>query len=527
MLVVVTMRQFSRALALATLAGALFAVPAHAGQVILVDGDHAVRENDPNVPAKAEIALPPAGPVAPFGVASAAGTGASAVAGRAWQRARGSAKRPKPRADRRAVYNVLKRELRAKKISAASYRRWRAWYVRALRTYRGLRGARRTQLGYVIDSVEALALGNMLSPTRMPAAFVQLERNRRYWRSLPFPGARDQVSFKGSEVLYVYFPGEGLQLHPLSTFKKANNMHATCERQEPTCDLVGLRRLLDEMEALAVRRSRNFIAWEYSFHFDGGTPPWISGMADATGIQAYGRAADLLGEPHYFDVAREAMGAFETLPPLGVRTTGFAGGVHYLQYSFAPRLYIFNAFLQSLIGLHDFGRIAGDQRATKLFEEAEPEAQEEIPLSDVGDWSRYSYRGPEANGDYHELLREFLASMCTRRLGQLYCEYADRYRGYQVDPPELTYTGPELTTAKQLTAIRFQVSKLSAVEAKVYRGDKLVFSRLATFRRGVGAFAWRPRGPGLFTVRLGAKELRTGLGKKDKASSEIEVEPAQ
>ena len=114
----------------------------------------------------------------------------------------------------------------------------------------------------------------------------------------------------------------------------------------------------------------------------------------------------------------------------------------------------------------------------------------------MGDWSRYSYRGPEATRDYHELLREFLASMCTRRLGELYCEYADRYRGYQVDPPELTYTGPDVTTAKQLTSIRFRVSKLSAVEAKVYRGSKLVFDKLATFRRGVGAFAWRPRGPG-------------------------------
>jgi hypothetical protein len=508
MLVVVTMRQFSRTLALAAAATVLLAAPAHAGSVILVDGNRAVRVNDPDVPSKAEIALPPAGAAsARFGVASAA-------------------RRPtKPRADRRAVYSALKRALRSKRISTASYARWRGWYVRAVRTYRRLRGARRDQLGYVIDSVESLALRNMLSPTRMPAAFVQLERNRRYWRVLAFPAARDQVSFKGSEVLYVYFPGEGLQLHPLSTFKKANNMHGTCERQEPGCDLAGLRRLLDEMETLAVRRSRNFIAWEYAFHFDGGTPPWISGMADATGIQAYARAADLLGEPHYFAVAREAIGAFETLPPLGVRTTGFAGGVHYLQYSFAPRLYIFNAFLQSLIGLRDFGRIAGDERATNLYLEAEPEARLEIPLSDVGDWSRYSYRGPEATRDYHELLRELLASMCTRRLGELYCDYAGRYRGYQVDPPELTYTGPALTTAKRLTAIRFEVSKLSAVEANVYRGDKLVFSRLATFRRGVGAFAWRPRAPGLFTVRLGAKELRTGLGKKDKATTEIEVEP--
>jgi hypothetical protein len=30
----------------------------------------------------------------------------------------------------------------------------------------------------------------------------------------------------------------------------------------------------------------------------------------------------------------------------------------------------------------------------------------------------------------------------------------------------------------------------------------------------------------MFTVRLGAKELRTGLGKKDRAATEIEVEPA-
>lgn len=517
MLVVVRMSQFSRALALGVVAAVIAAAPAQAGQVSVVDGNHAKRVNDPDVPSKAEIALPPARGSA---IASTARGDAGA---RAWALARSSAKQ---RPDRRAVYNALKRALRSKRISTASSRRWRGWYVRAIRTYRHLRGARRAQLGYVIDSVEALALGDMLSPTRMPAAFVGLERNRLYWRSLPFPAARDQVSFKGSEVVYVYFPGEGLQLHPLTTFKKANNMHGACERQEASCDKAGLRRLLDEMESLAVQRSPKFIAWEYGFHFDGGTPPWISGMADATGIQAYGRAADLLGDPHYDEVARKALGAFETLPPLGVRTTGFAGGVHYLQYSFAPRLYIFNAFLQSLIGLHDFGRIAGDAQATELYDEAEPEAREEIPFSDVGDWTRYSYRGPEANRDYHELLREFLASMCTRRLGELYCEYADRYRGYQVDPPVLTYSGPEQTVAKQLTSIRFQVSKLSAVEAKVYRGDKLVFDKLATFRRGVGAFAWRPRGPGVFTVRLGAKELRTGLGKKDKAATEIEVEPA-
>jgi hypothetical protein len=521
------MRQMPRTIALAAAAALLAAAPAHAGQVILVEGDRAVRVNDPAVPSKREVALPfPGGrDRAPAIVAarSAPATSAARRARGSWRRARGSAPR---RADRRAVYRALERNRRRGRIATGDYRRWRRWYVQALRTYRRLRGARREQLGYVIDSVEALALSRRLGVTRMPAAFVQLDRNRRYWRALPYPGVGDQVSFKGSEVLYQYFPGEGLQLHPLSTFKKANNMHGACERGEPSCDQAGLRRLLDEMTELAVRRSRNFIAWEYAFHFGGGSPPWISGMAQATGIQALARGAGLLAEPRYIETARAGLAAFQTPPPTGVRTGGPAGGVHYLQYSFAPRLYIFNAFLQALIGLYDFGRLAGEPLAAQLYGEAEPEARAEVPLSDVGDWSRYSYRGAESSRDYHELLREFLASMCSRRLGPLYCDYAERYRGYQVDPPELVYTGPETATQDEQTSIRFEVSKLSAIELKVYRGQQLVFSRLATFRRGGGAFAFRPEAPGALTVQLAAKELRTGLGKKDRATAELDVQPA-
>jgi hypothetical protein len=278
------------------------------------------------------------------------------------------------------------------------------------------------------------------------------------------------------------------------------------------------------MSDLGVRRGRRFIAWEYLFHFGGGSPPWMSGMAQATGIQALARASDLLGEPEYLAVARQALGAFSARPPRGVRTRGPGGGVHYLQYSFAPRLYIFNAFMQSLIGLYDYFRITGDGRAERLFRRAEPEARAELPLSDVGDWSRYSYAGAESTSDYHELLRELLASMCSRRLGEPYCEYSRRYRGYQVDPPVLRYLGPDVATPDEWTSIRFSVSKLSAVEVKVYRGGGLVFERLATFRRGNGSFALRPRGPGLLTVRLAAKELRTGLGKRDRTTGEISVE---
>jgi D-glucuronyl C5-epimerase-like protein len=489
------------------------ATPAHAGQVIVVDGDRAQRVEDPAVPTRAEAALG-----LPMG-------GRAAVAGAASARAAARRGRAASRRGRNAVYAALRKQLRRKTIKKSDYRRWRATYVRSVRTLRRLSGARASQLRYVLTSVESLALRRRLGASRMPIAFLQLERNRQYWPKLRYPAVGDQVSFRGSEVLFQYFAGQGLQLHPLSTFKKANHLHGFCERAEPTCDQEALRSILDEMTTLAVKRGRGFIAWEYMFHFGGGTPPWMSGMAQATGIQALGRAAALLGDPKYADTARRALGAFEAGPPSGVRTTGPRGGVHYLQYSFAPRLFIFNAFLQSLIGLNDFDRIVGDERALRLYAEAEPEAREELPLSDVGDWSLYNYAGHESDSGYHELLREFLESMCSRRLGPVYCDYARRYRGYQVDPPELTWQGPALAAEGEPAAIRFNVSKLSAVEVKVIRPNgQVVFSRLATFRRGDGSFVWTPQGPGVFTVTVAAKELRTGLGKRDREEGEIAVE---
>ena len=490
----------------ALVAAAVAAGPAQAAEVTVVDGDHAVKRNDPFVPARSASDLMPA-PGRRGEVMAQASAGSTA---------RG----------RRAVQRALRLALRAKKVKRPAYRRYKRQYLLARRTLRRLRGARRDQLAYVVYSVERMGLAGQLIASRLPVVFTQLDRNRRYWPRLPYPASGDRITFKGSEVLYQYFPGRGLQLHPLSTFKKANLIHGACVRDESDCAPKALARLLDEMTRFAVWRSRRFVAWEYMFHFGGGAPPWIRGMADATGIQALGRAAELLDRPDYLKTARRALGAFETPPPVGVRAVGATGGIAYLQYSFAPRLWIFNAFLQSLIGLYDYSTATGDERAMKLFEDAEPEARKEIPLSDVGDWSLYNYAGHESSPDYHELLREFLQSMCSRRLGKLYCTYAKRYRGYQTDPPVLRLNVPELTEKGDLTAIRFNVSKLSAVEVTVTKGNgKLALHRIATFRRGAGSFLWRPRSRGLYTVKLGAKELRTGRGLKDRGSTEIEVEP--
>jgi hypothetical protein len=476
---------------------ALSAATAHAAPVIVVGKHGTVVRNDPVVP-------PPSDPEPAGGVAAAG--------------------KPPPRAHRAVLRSLLLAE-RTRRISAATYRRYVRDYGKARSVRARLRGARRAQLSYVISSIEGIAVRKRLTSSRLGSVFLTLERNTEYWPHMRFPAAKDQLTFGDSQILFQYYPGHGLQIQQLSTFKKANLMHGACTGAvDAPCDKAGLQSLLDQEAKLAVRRSPGFIAWEYLFYFDGGSPPWISGMADATAIQAYGRAAKLLNRPQYLKTAQAALGAFDTYAPLGVRTTGFRGGTHYLQYSFAPRTYIFNAFTQSLIGLYDYWKVTGDTRAHAQFLRAEPELEGEIPFSDVGDWSLYNYRGPESDSNYHELLREVLQSMCARRLGDVYCTYAKRYRDDQTTPAELSFTGPQTASVGQTALVSFQLSKLSAVEISVSKGGKTAFHKIATFRRGQRGFAWKPKSAGTYDVRLGAKELRTGKGLRTRDSGTIDVE---
>ena len=494
-----------RSFLLAVFLCAALAAPAQAtaGEVLVVNGKHVQRSADPFVPTGADARLPE-----PPGRA-----GASALA-RSAASARGS----------RAVSRAVSRAWRARKISRSAARRYLGWYSSARRTLRRLRGSRKRQLNYVVSVAERLALRGRLTSSRMPAVFLLVRRNASFWRSHAFPGADAKVRFRGSEILFQYYPGRGVQLQPLVNWKRVNLMHGACTRGSSDCNHSRMAKLIRELNATASRRSRRFIAWEYYFAFGGGSPPWMSGMAQATAVQALGRASQLLGRPSYLTQARKALPAFSATPRQGgVRARGFRGGRHYLQYSFASRLWIMNAFLQSVIGLYDYAKITGDSRADGLWRAAEPEAQREVPSFDIGDWSLYSYRGPESDQDYHELLREFLASMCSRLHTPVYCDTARRFRAYQTEPAALDLKGPATATRNSPTRIRFFVNKRSAVQVVVTREGAVGLDRTATFRRGDGSFEWTPRATGIYNIRLSAKELRTGKGLRSRTEGSVVV----
>ncbi|HWH93832.1 MAG TPA: D-glucuronyl C5-epimerase family protein [Baekduia sp.] len=418
--------------------------------------------------------------------------------------------------------------------TAASYR---DAYTAARRTLKQLTGFRRVQLRAVLANVDAAASGGLFTPSRLKPEFLTLQRNRAWWSASPLPRAGQRTTFAGSQIVWQFYPGQGWQIQWLGTFGKANALWMVRTRDDD------LRRLLDEAVGLATQRAGG-IAFEYLFHFDGGRPPWVSGLAQGTGLAALSRGAIRLKDTKYFDAARAALGIFRTPPPAGVRRPT-AAGAHYLQYSYAPKLRIANGFTQALNGLHDFAVLANDDEGRALFAAGEAQLRAELPSFDTGAWSLYSRAGGggrESDLGYHKVLRDFLRGLCARltedqaraRASQgpastttpsdtggtpagtvpaavpdpaLYCDTARRFTAELTTRPKLTIADPPTLRAKASGSVRFTLDKVSTVTITAVRRGTVVLSRTARLARGEHKAGLRPSQAGPLLVRIRAVDL--------------------
>ena len=224
-------------------------------------------------------------------------------------------------------------------------------------------GARATEQRAVLGSVEQLAAAGRLTPSRLPAVFLNLRRNTRTWTQAPFPGPAERRTFGRSPAVFQYVPGHGIQLHPLASWGRINARLRGC-LHGARCPERALRHAVDRLARLRAGRG-GFDAWEYYYAYAQGTPPWMSGMAQATAVQALSRAARAFRAPRYARVARRALGAFETPPPAGVAVPA-ADGRRFVMYSFAPALQILNGELQAVNGLRDAAVLGHSRRAARL-----------------------------------------------------------------------------------------------------------------------------------------------------------------
>lgn len=369
-------------------------------------------------------------------------------------------------------------------------------------------GTRRAELGAAIAVAQTLARDHALTTSRIEPVFLTLRRNRDFWTRRALPGAGRRFTFGRDPVVFQYYPGSGMALQPLASFGRASAMATLCLQHDTRyrCRPRALNRLLGRMLALAADRG-GFRAWEYYFRFDGGAPPWISAMTQATAAQALSRAGRALREQRYEDAALGALGAFETSPPVGVGLrTG--SGRRYVMYSFDPGTRILNGELQALIGLRETALLTGSPRAASLYQRGEPAARHAVRSFDTGAWSLYSSGGEESTLGYHRLVGTFLGVMCRRTGRPEYCVTQRRFARYEREPPRVRLTVPKRIRRGRPVDLRFSLSKISRVRV-VIRGPRGVELRRDTqLRRGRHVVRWTPVRRGQVRLRI----LAIGLG---------------
>jgi hypothetical protein len=428
----------------------------------------------------------------------------------------------KPRAassaKRRTIRGELGRMLEAGAIDQAEHDARRSLVRRAEDLLDKLSGARAAQLGGALGAIETIAAQGSLTVSRLEPLWRILETNIEWANTGPLLYSGQRVSLEGSELIYQYVPGSGLQIHPLANAGKLNDLW----KKNRTVARDGrIQQMLEELLPLGVQRAGG-TAWEYYFPYSG-RAPWVSGMAQATILQAMSRASIRLGiREQTWPLLKSGLNVFETPPPSGVRVTT-SRGAHYVLYSQRPNLRVLNGFAQSLVGLFDFAAYANDDRARALFSAGDAELQSALPDYDTGAWSLYSRLEVtrEADLSYHRLVTGFLENLCKRTLAPAYCESEQRFATYMTEPPTLEVTTRRLRGATT-GQIRFGLSKISRVSVRVTRKRKTVLSRSGVLMGyGRRSFSWYPPNkPGSYSVSLSATDL---AGNSMSVAADVEV----
>ncbi|MBJ7521987.1 MAG: hypothetical protein JHC84_19965 [Solirubrobacteraceae bacterium] len=411
----------------------------------------------------------------------------------------------------RSVQGALRRALLLREIDQEEHDAMRRSWYRAGVAQQRLGGTRGAELGAVLNQVRSLAQRRMLGPSRINAAILSVRRNAEVWTSRPMPRSGADVSFPRDDRVYRYIPGQGVQMHPLASFGVANALARACISTKKTCRERRLRRLLDDLLEVSVFRS-GYRAWEYGYAFGTGSPPWVSGMAQGTAVQAFARGARALDNRIYLDISRSALGAFERRPPQGV-SVGTGDRRRYVMYSFAPSQHILNGELQAVAGIHDLVAFSGDGRARALFERGERGVRASVKDYDTGAWSLYSQGGAESNLHYHRFTTVQLRGLCRRTKQPAYCRAKHRFRDYQKEPTTVRIGAVRGAWAGRASRIGFSVSKVGRVWLRVDGPGGRSFERTMRLTRGRHSVVWTPPRRGTYTVRIDARGLSGPAGR--------------
>jgi hypothetical protein len=341
---------------------------------------------------------------------------------------------------------------------------------------------------------QVTALWDSYTSPRALALFSQLEENTAYLEHHRVYSGSAQLDVSGEDgVVYRWFPGLGLEFHPLASFGALNSRAAAQ-------DVDGARTLADALLARAIPRAGRAI-WEYAFPFGGGRPPWASGMAEAVAAQALARTGALLGDDRYTAAAARAYAA---VPPL-VMTTAYGPWIRLYGFS---RLVVLNAQLQAILSLADYGQTAGNADASALSQRLDASARRLFPRFDTGDWSLYDLGGRYAPLDYEQYVTQELAQLAARTQDPFWGDAAKRFRAY-LGPPQVTEGSAPPTIYPQPQDGYLDHASIPITLSQRASVTVTIAGKVTTYRfgRGTHVLTWTPDptlAPGTYPVSVSA-----------------------
>jgi hypothetical protein len=398
--------------------------------------------------------------------------------------------------DWKAVQAGLQRAVKSGALDAQTAATYRADAQNALAVMSRIPPGRAVDLGFVFHEVAAQA--KLYDAPRSLALFSMLAENATYFAAHPLPTGRIDVA-DADGIVYRYFPGMGLQYHPLASFG-ALNAAVAAQDSEAT------ETLADALVARGEPAPLGTLRFEYWFPFEGGKPGWVSGMTQSVAAQALARASQLV-DPSLMNAARASYGLvshwlIQQLP----------SGPWVKLYAFNKDV-VLNAQLQTILSLDDYADLSGDTGAQALADRLQATAEALLPRFDSGFWSYYSLAKDESTLGYHQFVVQLLQKLATRTGDTTWSDMATKFSDDMTNPPEIDPGKPGPATIVPVpqdgfrdgVTARFWLSKISKVTLSLGSATRTI-----TLAHGTHTLTLDPGRavqPGTVTPQLTAVDL--------------------
>lgn len=181
-------------------------------------------------------------------------------------------------------------------------------------------------------------------------------------------------------------------------------------------------------------------------------PGWVSGMGQGLALSVYARAYLATKDPAWIDAGDNALAFLQVPFPDGPMTDlsdldpSLTGYVFFEEYLVDPNVYTLNGYMFALLGLYDWWKVAGSEKAGDLFTRGIETLEKLLPYYDIGTFSTYDLGyvthgkpylmpiKPHVAARYHAFHIAQLRALYSSTGSETLKAYAEKWQGYVQKP---------------------------------------------------------------------------------------------